>query len=115
MMGFLFGYAVANSASNARTRRQNTPDGYEVWEFFVIMGTILIGIIWPIHLAVKLSHWGLNLGWAIFTGMVVGIIGLLTGPGYILIGIIYAGIWLGMFIENGKAAEEKAFRDRRRN
>jgi hypothetical protein len=111
MMGFLFGYAVANSASKARSRRQNTPDGYGEWEFLVIMGTILIGIIWPIHFAVKLSHWGLNLGWVIFTGMVVGVIGLLTGPGYIVIGIIYAGIWLGMFIENGKAAEEAAYRD----
>ncbi len=55
MIGFIVGYSAAKSNSRANTRRSSTPPGYEEWEFFVIMGTILIGALWPIHLGIKLT------------------------------------------------------------
>jgi len=36
-----------------------------------------------------------------------GFIGLALGAGYIVIAIIYAGVWLVVLIEKGKAAEEE--------
>jgi hypothetical protein len=109
MIDFIIGYTVANSNRNARDRRQNTPEGYEVFEFFVITGTILIGILWSIHLGFLLTQWKLHIGWAITIATLAGFIALATGAGYLIVGIIYAIIWLGILIERGKAAEASQF------
>jgi hypothetical protein len=60
---------------------------------------------------IKLTQWGLHIGWSIFIGGLLGVTGLLTGVGYFIIGILYAGIWLALFIENGKAAEDAGDND----
>ena len=54
-----------------------------------------------------LTKWGLHWGWFFGIAITVGVIGLALGAGYILIAIIYAGIWLAVLIETGKAAEEE--------
>ena len=111
MIGFILGYSAAKSSSRSRARRESTSPGYEEWSFLVIMGSLLIGVVWPIHVGIKLTQWGLHIGWSIFIGGLLGVIGLLTGVGYFIIGILYAGIWLALFIENGKAAEDAGDND----
>ncbi len=109
MIGFILGYSTAKSNSRAKVRRSSTTPGYEEWEFFVIMGTILIGALWPVHLGIKLTHWGLQLGWSIAIASFMGVIGLFTGPGYILIGVIYGGIWLAFFMDKGTKIERSQY------
>ena len=49
---------------------------------------------------------GVKVGWSVTIAAIMGLIGLATGPGYILIGIIYGGIWLSVLISRGVAREE---------
>jgi hypothetical protein len=55
---------------------------------------------------IKLTQWGLHIGWSVFIGGLLGVIGLLTGVGYLIIGILYAEVWLALLIGKGKDAEE---------
>ena len=107
MLGFLLGYSIAKSRSRAQTRRECTPDGYAEWEFMVLVGALLVGALWPIHLGFILTKWGLHWGWSVGIAITGGVIGLSLGAGYIVIAIIYAGIWLAVLIERGKAAEDE--------
>lgn len=112
MMGFILGYSVAKSSSRARARRDERPDGYGAFEFMVLMGALFIGVMWPIHLGIVLRGWGLHLALAISIATALGIIGLATGWGYVVIGFIYSGIWLGVLIDRGVRSEQLAAADR---
>jgi hypothetical protein len=107
MLGFLLGYSVAKSRSRARARRENLPEGYAEWEFMVLVGAFLIGVLWPVHLGFILTKWGFHWGWSVAIAITAGVIGLALGAGYIVIAIIYAGIWLAVLIEKGTAAEDE--------
>lgn len=109
MIGFLLGYSVGKSAVRSRSRREARPLGYEEFEFFVIMSALVVGAAWPVHLGYTLTKWGLHVAWAVVVATLVGLIALATGAGYILVGVVYAGIWLGILIDRGRRAEEAQY------
>ena len=106
MIGLFLAYAAGKSVQRSRQRRAERPYGYEEFEFAVLVSALAIGAAWPIHLGYALTKWGLHIGWSITIATITGIIGLATGAGYIVIGIIYAGIWLTALITQGVAQEE---------
>ena len=108
MMGIIVGYAAARSASRAQARRRARPAGYAEFEFMVIVIALLIGIAWPIHLGMVMQRRGLPAAWAISIAALLGIIGLATGPGYVIIAVVYSGVWLAVLIDRGVRAEEQA-------
>lgn len=106
MIGLFLAYGAGKSAQRSRQRRAQRPAGYEEFEFLVLLSAVAIGAIWPIHLGFVLTRWGLHVAWAISIATLVGITGLALGAGYIVIGVIYAGIWLAALITQGVAQEE---------
>lgn len=58
------------------------------------MSAVAIGAIWPVHLGFPLTRWGLHVGWSFPIAKFAGIIGLATGAGYTITGVICAGLWL---------------------
>ena len=109
MIGLFLAYTAGKSVQRSRQRRAERPYGYEEFEFVVLMSAVAIGPIWPVHLVFVLTKWGLHVGWSVTIATIAGIIGLATGAGYIVIGIIYAGIWLTVLISRGVAQEEQEF------
>ena len=109
MIGLFLAYAAGNSVQRSRQRRAQLPPGYSEFEFVVIMSALAIGAAWPVHVGYVLTKWGIHVGWSITIAAIVGLMGLATGPGYIVIGIIYAGIWLSVLISRGVAREDAEF------
>lgn len=107
MIGFLVGYGVGRSRARARARREALPEGYGTFEFMVIMASLIVGAFWPVHLGFVLTRWGLHVVWSVLIATIAGIIGLALGAGYIVIAILYAGIWLAVLIDKGSRAEER--------
>lgn len=101
MIGFLLGYGVARSQAKSRARREALPEGYSEFEFVVILSSLFVGAIWPIHLGFKLTAWGLHVAWSVVIATLVGVIALATGAGYVVIAVVYAGIWLAFLIDRG--------------
>ena len=106
MIGLVLAYTAGKSVQRSRQRRAERPVGYEEFQFVVLMSAVAIGAIWPVHLGFVLTKWGLHVGWSVTIATLAGIIGLATGAGYIVIGVIYAGIWLTVLISRGVAQEE---------
>ena len=75
---------------------------YQVFEFFVIMAWVVMVFAWPIHLGRWLYRAFGNVWIAVGLATLIGLIALATMAGYIIFGFLYASIWLGVFIENGK-------------
>ena len=107
MIGLLIAYSAGKSVQRSRQRRAQLPPGYAEFEFLVLMGALAIGIAWPVHLGYKLTKWGLHLGWSIAIATLVGFVGLALGAGYIVIGIIYSGVWLSVLISTGQRREQE--------
>lgn len=94
MIGIFVAYGAGRAAGRARERRESLPDGYADFETAVLLAVAGIGLIWPVHLGYKLAQWGLRIGWAIAVAAIAGVLGLLTGWGYLVIGLIYSGTWV---------------------
>lgn len=101
MIGLFLAYGAGRATGRARERRESLPDGYAEFESAVLLAAAGVGLIWPIHCAYKLTQWGLRIGWAVAVAIVVGVLGLATGWGYLVIGFIYAGIWVAGLILRG--------------
>lgn len=109
MIGLFLAYAAGKSVQRSRQRRAERPTGYEEFEFVVLMSALAIGAAWPLHLCFKLNQWGVSKVLATVVASVAGLMGAITGVGYIIIGIIYAGIWLSVLISRGVAREDAEF------
>jgi len=107
MIGFLIGYGVGRSRAQSRARREELPEGYGTFEFMVITSSLFVGACWPVHLGFVLTRWGLHVAWSVVIATVVGIIALATGVGYVIVAILYAGIWLAVLIDKGTREEER--------
>lgn len=107
MIGLLIAYGAGKSVQRSRQRRAQLPPGYAEFEFVVLMGALVIGVGWPIHLGYQLTKWGLHLGWSIAIAALIGLVSLAFGAGYIVIGIIYSGVWLGLLVSNGQRREQE--------
>ena len=94
MIGLFLAYGAGKAAGRARERRESLPDGYAEFESAVLLAAAGVGLIWPIHLGYKLTQWGLRIGWAIAVAVIAGALGMLTGWGYLVIGLIYSGTWV---------------------
>ena len=94
MIGLFLAYGAGKAAGRARERRESLPDGYAEFESAVLLAAAGVGLIWPSHLGYKLTQWGLRIGWAIAVAVIAGALGLLTGWGYLVIGLIYSGTWV---------------------
>jgi|AntAceMinimDraft_13_1070369.scaffolds.fasta_scaffold26809_2 hypothetical protein len=106
MLGFIFGYAAANSRNKVRARRDAQPSGYAEWEAGFLFAAAVIGFFWPVHLGLSLRNWGLYPVAAIILAIIAGIAGLATGYGYLVIGFIYSGIWAAITIDRGVRQEQ---------
>lgn len=106
MIGLFLAYGAGRAAGRARERRESLPDGYAEFETAVMLTAAGVGLIWPVHLGYKLTQWGLRMGWAIAVASVAGVLGLLTGWGYLVIGFIYSGIWVVGLIVRGSSEED---------
>ena len=106
MIGLLLAYSAGKSVQRSRQRRAERPYGYEEFEFVVLISALAIGVVWPLHLCFKLTQWGVGKVLATVIASVSGFVGAITGVGYIIIGIIYSGIWLTALVTRGVAAEE---------
>ena len=113
MIGLFLAYGAGKSVQRSRQRRAERPYGYEEFEFAVLMGAVLVGAAWPVHLGYQLTKWGLHLAWSIPIALITGVVGLALGAGYIIIGVIYAGIWLSALIIQGVAQEEEEWQNMR--
>jgi hypothetical protein len=109
VIGFLVGYGVGRSRARARDRWEAPPDGYGTFQFMVITGSLLVGAFWPIHLGFLLTRWGVHVAWSVAIAALAGAIALVagSGTGYIIIAIVYAGIWLAVLIDTGTREEER--------
>ena len=107
MIGFLIGYGVGRSRTRSRARQQELPEGYGTFEFLVIAASMIVGACWPIHLGFVLTRAGLHVAWSVVIGTVAGILALATGVGYVIVAIVYAGIWLAVLIDKGTREEER--------
>lgn len=73
----------------------------------VLVSALIVGAGWPIHLGVILTRWGLHVVVSILVATIAGVIALATGVGYVLIGVVYAGVWLAVLIDRGTRAEQE--------
>ena len=105
MIGLFLAYGAGRAAGRARERRESLPDGYAEFESAVLLTAAGVGLIWPIHLGLKLWQRGLRVGWAIAVAVIAGVLGLATGWGYLMIGFIYSGIWVAGLIVRGSREE----------
>lgn len=106
MIGVIVGYAAGKAVQRSRHRMYDMPSGYEEFKFTVMASALAIGAAWPLHLAYKLTQWGLSKPVATTIASLAGFLGAMTGAGYIVIGILYSGVWLGVLIERGSREEE---------
>lgn len=106
MIGWFLAYGAGRAAGRARRRRETLPDGYAESESSVLLSAVGVGLIWPIHLGYKLTQWGLRIGWAIAFAAIAGLLGLVSGWGYLVIGFIYSGMWVAELVVRGSREED---------
>ena len=106
MIGLFVAYGAGRAAGRARRRRESLPDGYAEFETAVLLTAAGVGLIWPIHLGYKLAQRGLRIGWAVAVAVVVGLVGLATGWGYLVFGFFYSGIWVAGLVVRGSREED---------
>ena len=98
MIGLFLAYGAGRATGRARERGESLPDGYAEFEAAVLLAAAGVGLIWPLHLGYKLAQWGLRIGWAVTVTIIAGVLGLATGWGFLVIGLIYSGIWVAGLI-----------------
>lgn len=77
----------------------------------VLLSALVVGAGWPIHLGFVLTRWGVHVAASIVIATIAGVIGLATGVGYVIIAIVYSGIWLAVLINRGTRAEQQCEHD----
>ena len=80
----------------------------------VLLSALIVGAGWPIHLGFVLTRWGVHVVASILIATIAGVIALATGVGYVIIGIVYSGIWLAVLIDRGSRAEKQFEAEQRR-
>ena len=81
------------------------PD-YQVFEFVVLMRWVFMAAAWPAHLGRWLFRTFGNVWVAIGVALCLVILGIAVPVGYVLVGLLYASVWLALFLEAGRRAEE---------
>jgi hypothetical protein len=102
-------YRIGKSAGKRRAFDdvRYTTD-YQIFEFLVIVRWFAMVVIWPIHLG-KWIFRACGKPWIVIAvSTVIVVTGLILPVGYLLVGLLYASIWLALFIEEGKRQEEYA-------
>lgn len=98
MISEFFAYRVGRAAGRTRRRREIQPEGYQEFEAALLLTAAGLALIWPIHFGVKLAQWRAPVALAVIVALIVGVLGLATGWGYVVIGFIYSGIWVSSLI-----------------
>ena len=102
-------YRIGKSAGRRRAYDdlRYDPD-YQVFEFVVLMRWVFMAAVWPAHLSRWLFRTFGNVWVAIGVGLGLVILGIAVPVGYVLVGLLYASVWLALFLEAGRRAEEGA-------
>ncbi len=109
MIGLFLAYTAGKSVQRSRARRTDLPEGYGTFEFLVIMAWIALVAAWPVHFGYWLAQKGMHWAWASATATFVTVMVLAIGAtAYLIVGLVYATIWFGAFLEQGLRAEEEA-------
>ena len=102
-------YRIGTSVGRRRAydELRYDPD-YQVFEFVVFMRWVFMVAVWPVHLSRWVYRTFGNLWVAIGVGSLLVILGIALPVGYVLVGLLYASVWLALFLEEGRRAEEDA-------
>ena len=102
-------YRIGTSVGRRRAydELRYDPD-YQVFEFVVFMRWAFMVAVWPVHLCRWLYRTIGNVWVAISVGSLLVILGIALPVGYVLVGLLYASVWLALFLEEGRRAEEAA-------
>ena len=109
MIGLFLAYTAGKSVQRSRARRAELPEGYGTFEFLVIMAWIVLVAAWPVHFGYWLAKKGMHWAWASVTATFVTLVVLAIGiTAFLVVGLVYATIWFGAFLEQGLKAEREA-------
>ena len=109
MIGLFLAYTAGKSVQRNRARREQLPPDYETFEFLVIMAWIVLVAAWPVHFGYWLAKKGMHWAWASVTATFVTLMVLAIGmTAFLVVGLVYATIWFGAFLEQGLKAEREA-------
>ena len=109
MIGLFLAYTAGKSVQRSRARRAELPEGYGTFEFLVIMAWIVLVAAWPVHFGYWLAKKGMHWAWASVTATFVTLMVLAIGiTAFLVVGLVYATIWFGAFLEQGLKAEREA-------
>lgn len=100
-------YRIGKSAGRRRACDDLSYDpDYQVFEFVVLMRWVFLAAAWPAHLGRWLFRTFGNVWVAIGLGFFLVILGIAMPVGYMVVGLLYASVWLALFLEAGRRAEE---------